>query len=251
MSVQDLNVLIGDWDYDPDRVSVRRIVGVDGELKLQMRIDLGVLQVQYRGRPDGQPVEGKDSHLEAHRDRLSRYVRRCGASLGFTISTHQCELLREEMMQFYQRIVCLFVLDAYDEAIADLDHCRAIIELCVRFGEDKDIVNGICSMTPHLVLMQTKAITAKLLATGDVKAAFDQTLKSVCDLLNHYCANGTIEDYHASPQVDALERMRLNLATKLSADDRTILRRSLRLAIKEERFEEAAQIRDELRKLGA
>lgn len=248
---QDLHSLIGDWDYDPDRVSVRRILGIDGRLKLQMRVDLGVMQVEYRGRPDGRRVEGFATCLDYQSNRLSCYIKRCGTSLGFAISNAQCGCLRSELMQYYQRVVCLFILDAFDEAVADLDHCHRIIELCTRYGRDTVAIDAMLAIVPHLVVMNTKAVTSKLLGTGQIKAAFDRTLDGVCELLNHYCTHGTLDDYRASPQVDVLERIRLQLGTRLDADDRTRLRRALRLAVREERFEEAARLRNALQELGA
>lgn len=246
MFANDLDPLIRNWPYEPDRVSVRQVMGRDKRLKLQLRIDLGVLQLEWRGRPDGRKVEGYASQLEKHQERLARFVRRCGASLGFDITATECERLREEMLLYYQRVVCLFVLDAYEQAIDDLDHCRRIIELCERFGADRHIIESMVAIVPHMVVMNTKAMTARLLSEGRAKEALDQTISGVCELLNHFCAHGTIEDYKRSDQFCVLERLRLQLAAQLDGDDRVRLRRALRLAVREERYEEAARIRDEL-----
>lgn len=246
MFAHDLGPLIRDWPYDPDRVSVRQVLGRDKRLKLQLRIDLGVLQLEWRGRPDGRKVEGFRSQLEKHQQRLARYVRRCGASLGFEITATECERLREEMLLFYQRVVCLFVLDAYEQAVEDLEHCRRIIELCDRFGADRQVVDSMVAIVPHMVVMNTKAVTARLVAEGRAKEALDKTIGGACELLNHFCAHGTVEDYRQSDQYDVLERLRLQLSAQLDGDDRVRLRRALRLAVREERYEDAAHLRDEL-----
>ena len=47
---------------------MRIVPGDDGREKLQMRIDLGLLQMELDGRPDGQRPAGAESlldHLEA------------------------------------------------------------------------------------------------------------------------------------------------------------------------------------------
>ena len=41
------------WDYEPGTLNVRKVNGMDGEPKLQMRLDLGLLQMEMNGRPDG------------------------------------------------------------------------------------------------------------------------------------------------------------------------------------------------------
>jgi len=49
----DLNALLKDWPFESGMLKVRKVTGVDGREKLQMRIDLGVLQMEITGRPDG------------------------------------------------------------------------------------------------------------------------------------------------------------------------------------------------------
>ncbi len=51
---KDIAVILNGWDYNPDEVTVRRILGLDGRVKIQMRLDLGILQMEVDGRPDGQ-----------------------------------------------------------------------------------------------------------------------------------------------------------------------------------------------------
>ncbi len=50
----DLNSLLKDWPHESGAIKVRKIIGLDGNEKLQLRIDLGVLQMEMTGRPDGQ-----------------------------------------------------------------------------------------------------------------------------------------------------------------------------------------------------
>ena len=43
---QDIRPILAGWDFDPDRVQVRIIAGDDGSEKIQMRIDLGLIQME-------------------------------------------------------------------------------------------------------------------------------------------------------------------------------------------------------------
>ncbi len=61
---KDLTVLLHGWDYNPNEVTVRRVLGIDGREKIQMRLDLGVLQMEVSGRPDGKRPYGHESLLE-------------------------------------------------------------------------------------------------------------------------------------------------------------------------------------------
>jgi len=61
---QDLTHILEGWDYDPDDVRVRLVEGEDGCRKVQLRVDLGVLQMEMDGRPDGFRPEGHESWLD-------------------------------------------------------------------------------------------------------------------------------------------------------------------------------------------
>ena len=51
MSKDITNILAG-WDFNPDELQVRIIPGDDGRERIQMRLDLGVLQMELAGRPE-------------------------------------------------------------------------------------------------------------------------------------------------------------------------------------------------------
>ncbi|MEZ6234500.1 MAG: UvrB/UvrC motif-containing protein [Phycisphaerales bacterium] len=66
----DLSEILGDWPYDPGKVNVRLIRSAEGEPLIQIRLDLGILQLRYDGRPDGKTVNGYPSLLEYFEARL-------------------------------------------------------------------------------------------------------------------------------------------------------------------------------------
>ena len=68
----DLNTILKDWPYESGTVKVRKITGLDGREKLQLRVDLGVLQMEITGRPDGRRPHNCESLLEYHRKRAIR-----------------------------------------------------------------------------------------------------------------------------------------------------------------------------------
>ena len=55
---------MGDWPYDPATISARWILGADGKRRLQLRLDLGILQMESTGRPDGLRPHEADSLLD-------------------------------------------------------------------------------------------------------------------------------------------------------------------------------------------
>ncbi|TVQ63239.1 MAG: hypothetical protein EA378_02845 [Phycisphaerales bacterium] len=69
---RDLTELLREWPFEPGRINVRVIRGSDGEPLIQVRLDLGLLQMRTEGRPDGQRPHGFDSLLDYHEDRLDK-----------------------------------------------------------------------------------------------------------------------------------------------------------------------------------
>ncbi|MEM8758083.1 MAG: UvrB/UvrC motif-containing protein [Planctomycetota bacterium] len=62
----DLTELLEGWPYEPGRINVRLIERADGERRLQVRLDLGVLQMELDGRPDGHRPHGFESLLDVY-----------------------------------------------------------------------------------------------------------------------------------------------------------------------------------------
>ena len=83
----DLNSLLSDWPHEPGAIKVRKIIGLDGREKLQLRIDLGVLQMEIAGRPDGQRPHNCESLLVYHQRRAERAEAR---GETYELSAEQC-----------------------------------------------------------------------------------------------------------------------------------------------------------------
>ena len=62
----DITDILRDCPYEPGQMSARRITGRDGFDKIQMRLDLGLLQMEVTGSPDGIRPHGCESLLEYH-----------------------------------------------------------------------------------------------------------------------------------------------------------------------------------------
>ena len=82
MASKDLRPILTGWPYTNGQITVRKILGRDGSIKIQMRLDLGVLQMNETGRPDGQRPHEVDSLLDYHLARLTGHEKRNGTELG-------------------------------------------------------------------------------------------------------------------------------------------------------------------------
>src|SRR6184192_523967 len=108
----DISHLLEQWDYQPGQVVVRRFIGKDGVEKIQLRVDLGLLQMNAQGRPDGKRPFGHPSLLDYHLVKLQKYTtKHDGSTEGFVLRPEYCSKLQLEALQFHHRYICLLQLE--------------------------------------------------------------------------------------------------------------------------------------------
>ena len=62
--VPHIDELLDSWPYEAESLNVRMAKGADGRDIIQMRIDMGMLQLETTGRPDGSRPHGTTSYQE-------------------------------------------------------------------------------------------------------------------------------------------------------------------------------------------
>ena len=154
---KDITPVLKGWDYESGTINVRKINGVDGAPKLQMRLDLGLLQMEMNGRPDGTRPHGFESLLEYHEDQLADYRRMNGSDIGFALSSEQCQQLREESLMYYQRYLSLFVLEEFSGVVRDTSRNLRVLDLCSKFGIDEQDRLMLEQYRPYITMMNVRA----------------------------------------------------------------------------------------------
>ena len=126
-----IDQLLNQWPYDPNSLSVRLVKGADGREVVQMRVDMGLLQLETTGRPDGAQPEGYDSYLD--------YLKARELKDGhFLLSDEQCNEVDREFMQMYHRRICWLRLEYYRRAVIDADHTLALMDISTRLAPDEE-----------------------------------------------------------------------------------------------------------------
>src|SRR5436190_22155546 len=98
----DISHLLDHWDYQPGQVVVRKFKAKDGKEKIQLRVDLGVLQMNVEGRPDGKRPFGHPSLFEYHQSRLEKHVAKTGGEPdSFKLKGEDCSKLQLEALQYH------------------------------------------------------------------------------------------------------------------------------------------------------
>ena len=126
---QDITPIIAGWEFNPDELQVRMITALDGSAKIQMRVDLGLLQMELAGRPDGERPHGHESLLEYHEAKA-----RAAAEAGkeYSLDPAECGQLMREGLQYYHRYLSAFHLQKFDLVARDTDRNLRLFAFVVR-----------------------------------------------------------------------------------------------------------------------
>src|SRR5579863_4062039 len=91
----DISHLLEQWDYQPGQVVVRKFTGKDGVEKIQLRVDLGILQMNAEGRPDGKRPLGHASIYDYYQSKQFRHLTANTAD-QFRLKLEDCAKLQFE-----------------------------------------------------------------------------------------------------------------------------------------------------------
>ncbi len=247
MNTDDISHLLTAWPHQPGRMNVRRIMGDDGRPKLQIRIDLGILQMEMTGRPDGQRPEGCESLFDYQKDRLVRYTKETGSSAGFVVSQDECRALREEAVQYYHRYVGLFAVGEFAVVVRDTTRNVELIDFCRDWGET-ELDRGILEQfRPPALMMRTRSAAEMAIAAGQPKQALAALDRGLAELRGAFEEIGRGDEFDSANEVQLLRGMRDALVPKLPSSQKVELQERLRAALDAENYELAAILRDELR----
>jgi hypothetical protein len=247
----DLRQLLQEWPYEPGQLSVRLIQGDDGRAKVQLRIDLGILQMELAGRPDGLRPEGCESLLELCENRLDEHIAAGQDPEAFTVDEEMCRRLREEAVQYYHRYVALFVLEEFDLVVRDTSRNLRLMRFCREHAARDEDRETLEQFRPYVLMMRTRALSGAAVESGEPKAALLAINQGLDAIREHFVDIGQPEGFESSSEAQLLRGMREALAPKLPVSARAELQSRLKQALESENYELAAILRDELRLMSA
>jgi len=156
----DISRLLQDWDYEPGRVVARRFKGKDGKDRIQLRVDLGILQMFADGRPDGKRPLGHESWLEFYKAKAAAATE---TGEEFRLTSEDLGKLQQEAIQYHHRYICLFQLADYDGVIRDTNRNYEVFEFVGEHAETRELAWSIQLFAPQLLMMRARAEGTKAL----------------------------------------------------------------------------------------
>jgi UvrB/uvrC motif len=242
---KDINPILNGWDHDPDEYQVRIVAGIDGRDKLQRRIDLGLIQMELAGRPDGQRPHGFESLLDFHEAR----ARESQDPDAYKLDTDACAELMREGLQYYHRYFASYHLRRFDLVARDTTRNLRLFAFAVKHAVDRRDQVNFDQYRPYVTMMRARALSAEAMERNDHAAALkvvDEGIEGIRVFLKDYEQD---EDQFQCRELAKLLRIRRDIEQSRPVGPVERLEQQLELAVSLEDYEEAARIRDQIGRL--
>lgn len=245
---QDLSAILNDWPFEPGKLNVRLIQGDDGRPYVQVRLDVGVLQMHADGRPDGLRPDGYESILEQMEAEYDEAAME-GEQAEFKLTPDHCQALREEAAQYHQRYMAMLAVERFEEVIRDTTRNLRVLDFCHKHAERDADREMLEQFRPYITMMRARATASLHLADNEAKAAVLAIDAGIDAVRAHFDEHGQTDLFEQSSEVRLLRGMRDALIPKLPVSQKGELKKRIDAAIEAENYELAAILRDELRML--
>jgi hypothetical protein len=246
----DISRILAAWPYDDDSgLQVRRIKGKDGSPKIQMRIDLGLIQMELSGRPDGTRPFGFTTLLDHYRHEAQAHREDHGWYEGFELDSGECAALRQEALQFYHRRIASIALQDYGQAVADADHNLELLDFLKAFARNQEDWLASEQYRAFIMSHRVQALAMQHLSREDVNAALLEVSRGLRQIREIFAAQDREEDFEDCAEAAVLQDLQRKLEARYQVGHKQRLHILLDDALRREDPDTAADLRAQLRRL--
>ena len=246
----DISHLLEHWEYQPGQVVVRRFIGKDGIEKIQLRVDLGILQMNAHGRPDGKRPSGYPTLYDFYLTKLNQHLRQHERSEeDFILKAEDCAKLQLEALQYHHRYICLLQLEDYAAVVRDTERNLKVFDFVQNHAESEELAWSLQQFRPQVIMVHTRAKATQKLQAEDFLAAIREIELGLERLKEFYQQHSRLDLLEQSAEIHSLEHLLEEVTSKRPLSRREQLELDLHEAVKREDYEKAAQVRDALRNL--
>src|SRR3954469_15289657 len=248
----DISHILDKWEYHPGQVVVRKFIGKDGQEKIQLRVDLGLLQMNAQGRPDGKRPFGATSLFEYHLGRLNQHkARNDEKEDGFTLSPEEVAKIQLEALQYHHRYICLLQLEDYEGVVRDTERNLNVFDFVEDYTDADELIWSLQQFRPQVLMVQTRAKATLRLGKDDFSGAISEIESGIENIKDFYQKYSRTDLLEQSAEIQSLQHWLQDVASKRPLSKREKLELDLSEAVKREDYEKAARVRDQLRNLKA
>jgi hypothetical protein len=203
-----------------------------------MRVELGLLQMEATGRPDGARPGGAATYLDD--------VKRQAAEAGepFELSENECLEIDREFIQFYHRRICYLALREFRRALADAEHTLALMDFAAAHSPNTEWTLSHEQYRPFVLFHHAQAAALSVLQESGPEEAIEEVNRGMDRIREIFVAMGAEEQFDGDELVKQLVELKDSLRNEYHVG-RT-LAEQLADAISAEQYERAARLRDEI-----
>ena len=239
----DLNDLLRDWPHEPGQIKVRKILGNDGREKLQLRIDLGLIQMETQGRPDGLEPHDRESLLVYHQERAKRAAK---TSEAYVLSADDVGELQQEGIQYYHRYISFFQLNDYRGVIRDTQRNLDMFAFIGDHAQPEELAASVLQFTPYVLMMHTRARASIELDREEFAAATRKIEDGIEKIRAFFEEIENPEAAANSPELSFLGEWLDEVRARQPLTKLEKMQREMDRAIATEAYERAAELRDQI-----
>ncbi len=240
---QDIDRILRSWKFEPGEVVARLVRAGDGREVLQMRIDLGLLQLEVEHRPDGTRPGGAETYFD-HLLAISLHEGK-----DFTLDEEQCAEADRELVQYYQRRIGWLSLREFRRAARDAEHSLTFMDFLRTCSPSEEWTLSHEQYRPFILFHRAQAIALAELDETGPEAAIEAINKGLEQLRQFFVDVEAEERFDDDELVARLNELRESVRDHFHLG-RT-LSEQLADAVESEEFELAAKLRDEIARRGA
>lgn len=235
---KDIDDLLRSWPFVPGVVSARLVQAKDKRQVLQMRVEMGILQMETENRPDGDRPGGADTYLDFIIQELSHQEE------GTALTPEQCAELDREFLQYYHRRICWLAIREFERAVEDADHTLDLMDFVVKHSPTEDWSMSHEQYRPFVLFHRTQAAALAQLERGGPEAAIEEVTHGLTQIRRVFKAVDADEQYEEDPLVKQLLELQ-DWIRKQYHVGRTLVEQ-LADAVAAEQYELAARLRDQI-----
>lgn len=235
---QDIDGVLRDWPFEPGVVNARLVRAHHDREVLQMRIEMGILQMETERRPDGEMPGGAESYLDFL---IGESIRK---SEDFQLTSEQCLEVDREFVQYYHRRICWLALRKFDRAVKDADHTLDLMDFVLDHSADDQWMSAHEQYRPFVVFHRTQAAALDSLEQSGPEGAVEQINGGLKQIRQLFPETDDEEMFDQDEMVGQL--MDLQSWIRDHYDVGRTLTEQLADAVAEEEYELAARLRDRI-----
>lgn len=243
---RDIDEALNGWPYEAEagEIMAREVRARDGRMVLQVRIELGLLQMEVDDRPDGIRPHGFSTYLDYLQHRVSGF----SESRSWTMRDTHCAEADREFIQFFHRRVGWLALQRFDKALRDADHTLALMDFVSKFGPTAEYISSHERLRGLVLFHRAQAAAALALERRKPDEAIDAVREGSEALSDHervWISENPEDELPNSSLIEQLHHVAGEIRKNYAVDK--TLREQLDEAVADENYEKAAQLRDQIK----